>query len=68
LSAQKAEDEEWAGFYGVEMDEASQWGEDDITAEAILAKRESILAKVREMATAVASVSDELAAQRGRQR
>jgi hypothetical protein len=67
-SAQNAKDEEWAGFYGVENNEASQWGEEDITAGSILAKRESILAKVREMATAVASVSDKLAAQRGKPR
>ena len=64
LSAQRFKDEEWAELYGVETDEAS----DDITAESIPTQRESILTKVKEMATAVASVCNELAAQQKRPR
>jgi hypothetical protein len=44
---------------GVETDETL----DDITVESMPARRESILTKVREIAMAVASVSDILEAQ-----
>jgi hypothetical protein len=49
---------------GVETDETL----DDITVESMPARRESILTKVREIAMAVASVSDILEAQQGMRR
>jgi hypothetical protein len=49
---------------GVETDETL----DDITVESMPARRESILTKVREIAMAVASVSDILEAKQGMRR
>ena len=63
-SAPKAEDEEWAELYGVETDGTL----DEITAESIPTTRESILTKVREMAAAVTSLRDKVAAQQRRPR